>query len=146
MAIVTSLPGIWAGSVFADTQTNKLYRAKKCNPKNIRAAGMDGKTWNIPWHLAREATQPEKNLYENWEAAQKDPNENPLDSLHRLGNVVRFKNPTKPAMQGLFVVTRAKAEGYSLAWLGGNSENRYWPTVPGNRLEKVSGSVEVTNI
>jgi hypothetical protein len=145
MTTVTSLPGIWTGTIFADKQVNKVYRAKKCNPKNIRSVGMDGKTWNIPWELAREATPEEKARYEAWEESQKDPDENPLDSIHRIGQVVRFKDPTKKEMEGLFVVTRSKADGYSLAWLGGNVQNRYWPTVAGNRIVNVDGMVEVTN-
>lgn len=139
MTTVTGF-NFWTGDVVRDTITGELYKVTKLNPKNAKALDEQGRPWTIDQRRLTKATEAEKERFEA------KTNTDPLADTFRIGHVVEFKNPSKPAMKGMFVVTKSKIDGYSLAYLGGNVQNRYWPTIPGTMLRRVDGSVTVTNV
>jgi hypothetical protein len=139
-ASVTSF-NFWVGDVVRDKIDHKLYEVKKINPKNVKCLAADGRTWNVDFRRLVKASDVEEQRYRGQVLERETTTE-----LLRLGHVVKFKVATKPAMQGLFVVTKENPDGFNLVNLGGNLQRQYYRTVPAHMLEKVDGVITVTNV
>lgn len=140
-ATVTTF-NFWAGDVVRDTISGELYKCVKVNPKNVRCQSKDGRLWNIDMRRLTKANEAEAASF----------TEATLDALledakYRAGTVCKFKVADKAGKKGLFVVIKDKGDGtVSLAYLGGNLQNRYWPTVATASLEQVEGVITVHNV
>lgn len=141
MPYATQTFNFWTGDVVRDKISGDLYKVVKLNPKNAKCQAADGRLWTIDQRRLEKATDEQAADYRGQVFVRETTTE-----LLRLGHVVKFKTADKKEKQGYFVVTKVKAEGVSLAFLGGNLQSRYWPTVPNALLEKTDGIITFTNV
>lgn len=131
----------WTGDIVRDKIDGTLYQVKKLNPKNAKCLAADGRVWTVDQRRLEKADEAAASAFRGQVFERETTTE-----LLRMGHVVKFKVADKTEKQGYFVVTRVKAEGVSLAYLGGNLQSRYWPTVANASLEKVDGVIAFNNV
>lgn len=135
-----SVPFVTKGDIVVEKKTGNAYEVEKANPSNIKCIDAAGKRWSVPRPLLREATDTEASAFRGSRF------EREVGEILRLGHVVKFKVPTKPNMQGFFVVTKVNPDGVNLVNLGGNLQGQFYRSVPERMLEKVDGEILVTNV
>lgn len=141
----TAFPAIWTDSIVVDVPTGKLYKVVKVNPKNVKCVSPTGALWNIGATRLRPASEEQVKQFEMAAPAEPEQYES-----YRLGTVCRFKTGSGYAKQfgqpDMVVVKQKAGDIVSLAWLGGDPQSRYFASVPIMNLERVTGSVTVTNV
>lgn len=105
-----------------DGRKNVPVKVVKVNPSNYRCVDMGGLSYNVA-RTVNVRVAPDPSVWVE-----------PKTPTIRMGMAVRFKDPTKSDMHGIFVVTDEKAGGFRVMPLGGTPNNRYYYNIQAMNL------------